>query len=77
MNVTVYSSPTCPWCTKAKQFLKTHKVPFKDVDVSANTKAAASMMEKSGQSGIPVIEVDNSIIVGYDEGALKKALKIK
>ena len=75
-KVTVYSTPTCPWCHKAKDFLKENNVPFQDVNVAANQKAAEEMIEKSGQMGVPVIDIDGQFIVGFDKSAIKKALKI-
>ena len=75
-NVTVYSTPTCPWCSKAKDFLKENKVPFEEVNVAADHKAAQDMIEKSGQMGVPVIDIDGTVIVGFDKNAMKKALKI-
>ena len=75
-KVTVYSTPTCPWCHKAKDFLKENNVPFQDVNVASNQKAAEEMIEKSGQMGVPVIDIDGTVIVGFDKNAIKKALKI-
>ena len=75
-KVTVYSTPTCPWCHKAKDFLKENDVPFQDINVAANQKAAEEMIEKSGQMGVPVIQIDDLFIVGFDKNAIKKALKI-
>jgi glutaredoxin 3 len=77
MAVKVYSTKTCPWCKKTKEFLKSKKVKFKDVDVGSNQKAAKEMIEKSGQQGVPVIDANGTIIVGFDEAKLKKALKLK
>ncbi|HLC55602.1 MAG TPA: glutaredoxin domain-containing protein [Candidatus Nanoarchaeia archaeon] len=75
-KVKVYSTPVCPWCHKAKEFLKEHHIPFTDINVAEDSKAAQEMTEKSGQMGVPVIDVDGTIIVGYDVGALKKALSL-
>jgi len=75
-KVTVYSTPTCPYCVMAKEFLKQHKIKFEDIDVSRDHKAAEEMVRKSGQYGVPVIEVDGKIIVGFDREAIKKALKL-
>ena len=75
-KVKVYSTQFCPWCKKAKEFLKTNKISFEDIDVGADRKAADEMIEKSGQMGVPVIDVNGTIIVGFDQDALKKALKI-
>lgn len=73
-TVKIYSTPTCPWCQKTKEFFKENNVPYQEVNVAADHKAAQEMIEKSGQMGVPVIDVDGSIIVGFDKGALKKAL---
>jgi glutaredoxin-like YruB-family protein len=75
-NIKVYSTPTCPYCVMAKDFLKQNKVKFKDIDISKNQKAADEMVRKTHQYGVPVIEVDGKIIVGFDKDALKKALKL-
>lgn len=76
-NVTVYSTTVCPWCHKAKDFLKAHKIPFRDVNVQEDQKAAQEMVKKSGQMGVPVIDIDGQIIVGFNRQALERALKIK
>jgi glutaredoxin-like YruB-family protein len=76
MQVTVYSTPTCPYCKLAKQFLTEHKIEFKDIDVSADSKAAEEMIKKTGQMGVPVIEIGDETIIGFDEKKLRKALKI-
>lgn len=75
-KVTVYSTPTCPYCYMAKDFFKKHNVKFSDVDVSADEKKAEEMIQKSGQMGVPVIDIDGKIIVGYDLPAIKKALSL-
>lgn len=74
--VTIYSTPTCPYCHIAKDFFKENKIKFKDIDVSKNRKAAEEMIEKSGQMGVPVIVIGEKVIVGFDREAIKKALKI-
>ncbi len=76
-TVKVYSTPTCPWCVKAKEFLKQHKVAFQEINVAGSEKARNEMVEKSGQMGVPVIDIDGKIIVGFDEKEMKKALKMK
>jgi glutaredoxin-like YruB-family protein len=77
VKVIVYSTETCPWCAKTKEFLKSHKVKFSNKDVGKDSKAAAEMIKKSGQQGVPVTEIDGEIVVGFDEGKLKKLLKLK
>jgi glutaredoxin-like YruB-family protein len=76
-KVKVYSTPTCPYCNATKEFLKENKIEYDDIDVSKDREAAQEMIEKSGQMGVPVIDINGTIIVGYDRDALKKALKIK
>lgn len=76
-KVKVYSTPTCPYCHAAKDFLKENKIEFEDIDVSKDQSAAQDMIEKSGQMGVPVIDINGTIIVGFDKDAMKKALKIK
>ena len=76
-KVKIYSTPTCIWCAKTKEFFKTNKVSFTEVDVSSNEKAAEEMVKKSGQRGTPVIEIEGKIVVGYEEDKLKKLLNIK
>jgi glutaredoxin-like YruB-family protein len=76
-KVKVYSTPTCPYCVKAKEFLKENNIEFEDIDVSSNQEAAKEMVEKSGQMGVPVLEIGDKIIVGFDKEALKKELDIK
>lgn len=76
-KVTIYSTPTCPYCEMAKRYLKENNVEFKAIDVSKDTKAATEMVEKSGQMGVPVLDIDGQIIVGFDKDAIKKALKLK
>ena len=73
-KVKVYSTKTCPWCVKAKEFLKSKNVKFEDIDVGADRKAATEMIEKSGQMGVPVIDINGTIIVGFDKEAMEKAL---
>lgn len=73
-KVTVYSSPGCPHCIKAKEFLKSHNVAFEDIDVSSSQEKAREMVDKSGQMGVPTILVDKEVIVGFDQDKIKKSL---
>jgi glutaredoxin-like YruB-family protein len=76
-KVAVYSTSTCPWCTVAKNFLKEHKIAFQEFDVGRDRKAAEEMIEKSGQMGVPVIDINGKIIVGFNESKIRELLKIK
>ena len=76
-NVIVYSTPTCPFCIRAKQFLKDNNVQFEDIDVSENHEKAQEMIKKSGQMGVPVLEIDGEIVVGFDKDKIKESLDLK
>lgn len=67
MTVKIYSTPSCPYCTMAKKYLDSKNVKYEDVDVSTDRAAAAEMVSKSGQRGVPVLDIDGSIIVGFDK----------
>ncbi|MDD2777438.1 MAG: glutaredoxin domain-containing protein [Methanocellales archaeon] len=73
-KIKVYSTPTCPYCRLAKNFLKEKGVDFEDVDVSVDRKAAEEMIQKSGQMGVPQIEINEKIIVGFDKRAIEREL---
>jgi len=75
-EVIVYSTTVCPWCHKAKEFLKEHKVAFKDINVGEDRQKAQEMIEKSGQMGVPVLDIDGEIIIGFDVERIKEALKL-
>lgn len=73
-KVIVYSTPTCPYCIRTKQFLKDNNIVFEDIDVSTNQTATSEMVSKSGQMGVPVLDIDGQIIVGFDKERIKAAL---
>ena len=75
-KVKVYSTPTCPFCIRAKQFLKESAVSFEDIDISMNHEAAQEIIKRSGQMGVPVIDIEGELIVGFDKDKIKKALGI-
>jgi len=75
MKVIVYSTPTCPWCHVAKDFLKGKGVEFEDVDVAKDQKRGEEMIAKSGQMGVPVLDIGGKIIIGFDKPAIEKALQ--
>jgi len=66
-NITIYSTPTCGYCKMAKEFLTEHKVAYTDKDVTVDTQAREEMIQKSGQLGVPVLDIDGTIIVGFDQ----------
>lgn len=76
-KVKVYSTPSCPYCFTLKEFLKEHNVEFKDIDVSQNKAELDEMIEKSGQMGVPVVNIDGQIVIGFDREKIVKLLDIK
>jgi len=77
MMVKVYSTPTCPYCVALKNFLEENKIEFQYIDVSQNDAEREKMIEKTGQMGVPVIEIDNEVIVGFDRERISQLLNIK
>ena len=75
MKIKVYSTPTCPYCRKTREYLKEKNIEFQDIDVSESRENAKEMIEKSGQMGVPVIEINGKIIIGFDKEVLEKELK--
>jgi len=76
-QVKIYSTPTCPYCKTAKEFLAENNIQFEEVDVASSQTAAQEMIAKSGQMGVPVLEVDGQVIVGFDRAKIKSLLNIK
>lgn len=77
MTVKIYSTPSCHWCVKVKEFLKENDIEFKDLNVAEDRQAAKEMVEKSGQMGVPVLDIKGTIIVGFNEPMIKEALGLK
>jgi len=75
--VKVYSTPTCPYCVTLKVFLKENNIEFEDIDVSQNKQALDEMVKKSDQIGVPVVEIDDQIVVGFDKEKISQLLNIK
>ena len=73
-KIKVYSTPTCTYCRMVKSFLKEKGVDFEDIDVSVDSRAAEEMIQKSGQMGVPQIEINEKIIVGFDREAIEREL---
>lgn len=76
MNVIVYTTQVWPWCHKVKDYLKSNNISFSEQDVSKDSKAAMEMINKSGQRGVPVIDIDGNIVVGFDQDSIDKYLGI-
>ena len=76
-NVTIYTTPSCVYCKSAKEFFKEHNVSYKELDVVVDIRAPEDMVKKSGQLGVPVIEVDGTIVIGFDKRKLSELLGVK
>lgn len=75
--VKIYSTPTCAYCQTLKNFLKDKSFEFEDIDVSKDEKSLKEMVDKSGQMGVPVIDINGQIVVGFDKAKIEELLKIK
>ncbi len=75
-RVTVYSTPTCPWCNTLKSWLRKNGIPFTDIDVSKDEHAARELIRRSGQQGVPQTEINGKIVVGFDQKKLRELLEI-
>jgi glutaredoxin-like YruB-family protein len=76
-KVKVYSTPSCIYCKMAKEFFKQNNIDFENVDVSADQKAAEEMIKKSGQMGVPVIDIDGQLVIGFDKERIVELLGLK
>lgn len=75
MAVTVYTTPSCSFCNKVKKYLREHRITFKEHNIQKDKRRAEEMVKKSGQMGVPVLDVHGKIIVGFDVPKIEKALK--
>ncbi len=73
-KVRIYSTPTCPYCHKAKAYLDQKGITYEDIDVSVNSEKAKEVVNLSGQMSVPVLDIDGEIIVGFDKEKIEKAL---
>ena len=74
MTVKVYSTPTCPYCHKAKDYLTEKGVEFEDINVAEDTAKQQEMIELSGQMGVPVLAIGEEVIIGFDQAKIDEAL---
>ncbi len=75
-RVTVYTTPSCSWCTTLKSYLKKNNIRYNEVDVSRDQSAAQSMVNKSGQQGVPQTEINGEMIVGFNKQRINELLDI-
>ena len=76
-KVTVYSTPTCPWCKKTKQFLEANGIKYSELNVAEDKASRDEMVNKTHQLGVPTILIDNDFVIGFSEQALREKLDIK
>jgi len=76
-NVIVYTSPTCSWCNAVKNYLKKNRIYFREIDISHDERAARDLIQRTGQMGVPQIDIGGRIVVGFDKSKLDKFLGIK
>jgi len=77
MKIKIYCTPNCIYCNMTKDYLKEKGLKFKEIDVSVDHAAATEMIEKSGQMGVPVIDIDGELVIGFDKPKIEEVLKMK
>ncbi len=75
-KVLIYTTPSCIWCQRAKEYFKAQNIDFEEIDVSRNRQQAQEMIRKSGQMGVPVIDIEGKIILGFDQPSIDESLGI-
>ena len=76
-NVLIYSTPTCHFCHAAKDFFTANNVAFQDFNVATDLEKRKEMVDMTGQMGVPVIRIDNDVVIGFDKPKLSELLGIK
>lgn len=77
MKIIIYSTPSCTFCVMAKDFLKENNIPFEECDVSVDLEKRKEMVQKTGQMSVPVIDIDGSVMIGFDKEIVAKKVGIK
>ncbi len=75
-RVTVYTTPTCPYCTQVKRYLDTNNVRYSEVDVASNQAVAQELVSRTGQQGVPQTEIDGQFVIGYNTQELDRLLNL-
>lgn len=75
-KILIYTTFTCPYCITLKEFLKEHNIEFEEIDVSENKKTQEEIIKKSGQYGVPVVDINGKIVVGFDKEKILKLLNL-
>ena len=74
--IKVYTTNSCPWCVKAKQYLKSKDIAFEELNVQSDMTAREEMVKKSRQMGVPVLDINGTVIIGFDKPAIDNALEL-
>ena len=74
--VTIYSTPVCHFCQTAKEFFKENNVEYTEIDVASDAEKRQEMIDMTGQMGVPVIQIGQDVVIGFDEDKVKELLKI-
>jgi len=77
MKVRVFSTPACSWCRKLEDFLRENNIEFEEIDISQNKEAVVELIEKTGQRGVPVIEIDGEMLVGFNREKISEKLGLE
>lgn len=75
-SVIVYTTPTCSWCHAVKEHLNSHNISFEEIDIAADMEKAQELLDKSGQYGVPVLDIDGTIVVGFDRAQINSLLNL-
>ena len=76
-SVKIYTTPSCVYCKMTKDFFAANKVAYEELNVASDVKAREEMISKSGQFGVPVTDIDGTLVIGFDKGRLAELLGIK
>lgn len=75
MAISVYTTPTCSFCRQVKDYFRQNRIPFTEYNVASDERRADEMMRKSGQMGVPVLDIHGRIIVGFNKPEIERALR--
>lgn len=75
--IKVFSTPTCPWCTRVKEYLDENQIEYEDIDVATNREWAIKMIEKSGHQGVPQLWIGNELVVGFNKEKIDDLLELE
>ncbi len=76
-RVTVYTTPTCAFCTKIKNHLKGHGIPYTEIDIAKDSRAADELVKKTGQTGVPQTFIGSQYVIGFDQPKIDRLLGLQ